>query len=100
MESGSVAPSTQEGVMSEEELASEVDSVFSFLGFPAQECLFPTPEPDVVDDWLSQDDLDVGTPMDPQIPEGFEDWRSNFASRVDVWVDSLVESGIDPDVSA
>ena len=99
LESGSVAPSTQEGVMSEEELASEVDSVFSFLGFPAQECLFPTPEPDVVDDWLSQDDLDVGTPMDPQIPEGFEDWRSNFASRVDVWVDSLVESGIDPDVS-
>ena len=99
LESGSVAPSTQEGVMSEEELASEVDSVFSFLGFPAQECLFPAPEPDVVDDWLSQDDLDVGTPMDPQIPEGFEDWRSNFASRVDVWVDSLVESGIDPDVS-
>ena len=65
-----MAPSTQEGLVSEEEffIRSRV-SFFSFLGFPPQGSLFPPLEQDV-DDWIAQDDLDEGDHVDPQIPDG------------------------------
>ena len=74
-------------------------SSFSFEGFSPVALSSPIPDPGNVSDWFSSDDLDDGEPRGPQPEVSFEEWVGNLSSRVDVWVEGLVASGIDRDVS-